>query len=105
QVARFSVSLLPDNAFRLHIDSDMIAIDPDSCRVLIEDLAMLYESGASEVKNNPTFFSWHGMAKNDPILKSQRKSDRAWWKSNLNNIAPSPSLPFFEPNTNKAESH
>ncbi|RMZ61786.1 hypothetical protein, partial [Vibrio anguillarum] len=26
-------------------------------------------------------------------------------KSNLNNIAPSPSLPFFEPNTNKAESH
>lgn len=105
QVARFSVSLLPDNAFRLHIDSDMIAIDPDSCRVLIEDLAMLYESGASEVKNNPTFFSWHGMAKNDPILKSQRKSDRAWWKSNFNNIAPSPSLPFFEPNTNKAESH
>ena len=28
QAAKFSVSLLPGGAFRLHIDTDMIAIDP-----------------------------------------------------------------------------
>ena len=40
--ARFAVSLMADDRFRLHVDTDMIAIDPSSFRTLMEDLARLY---------------------------------------------------------------
>jgi len=105
KAARFSISLLPDNAFRFHIDTDMIAIDPDSCRLLIEDLATFYEGTVSALPSKPTFFSWLDMEKSDPKLKLQRKADRTWWKSRLTQIAPAPSLPYLDTMQSKVESH
>ena len=105
QAAKFSVSLLPGGAFRLHIDTDMIAIDPGSCRILIEDLAKLYEEVPLESSDQLTFFTWHDLAKTDPDLKLQRKADRKWWKSQLASIAPVPSLPLPDSNPSQVDSH
>ncbi|MBS9968891.1 peptide synthetase [Vibrio alginolyticus] len=105
QAAKFSVSLLSDGAFRLHIDTDMIAIDPDSCRILIEDFAKLYEGVPLKFIDHLTFFTWHDLAKTDPDLKLQRKADRQWWKSQLASIAPAPSLPLPDYNPSQFESH
>ncbi|WP_045418423.1 condensation domain-containing protein [Vibrio campbellii] len=104
QAAKFSVSLLPDDGFRFHIDTDMIAIDPDSCRILIEDLATFYEGGVFDTDDKPSFFAWHDLAKEEPELKLQRKVDRAWWKAHLESIAPAPSLPFPEGNPSQITS-
>ncbi|WP_281272885.1 condensation domain-containing protein [Vibrio pectenicida] len=104
QAARFSVSILPSGAYRLHIDTDMIAIDPDSCRILIEDFAMFYEGMTPNIEDKLTFFSWHEKAKLDPELKLQRKADKTWWKSQLENIAPAPSLPFLDPISSQVDS-
>ncbi len=104
QGAKFSVSLLPDDKFRLHIDTDMIAIDPDSCRILIEDLATFYEGSVLDTNDKPSFFKWHDLAKVDQGLKQQRKLDRAWWKSQIESIAPAPSLPLPEDNPSQIKS-
>ncbi|MCG7488016.1 condensation domain-containing protein [Vibrio sp. Of14-4] len=104
QAARFSVSLISDTHFRLHIDTDMIAVDPDSCRIMIEDLAMFYEGIAPNNNQMSTFFSWHEKSKADPELKRQRKADKAWWKSQLDTIAPAPSLPFPDVIPDQADS-
>ena len=105
QAARFSVSLLSGGGFRLHIDTDMIAIDPDSCRILIEDFAKLYEGVPLKSSDQLTFFTWHDLAKTDPDLKLQRKADRQWWKSQLASIAPAPSLPLPDSTSSAVDSH
>ena len=40
--AAIALSLLPHGRSRLHVDTDMLAIDPASVRILMEDLAGLY---------------------------------------------------------------
>lgn len=93
QAARFSVSLLAEDACRLHIDADMIAVDPSSFRVLMEDLALFYECPDSPRQPPPAFFDWCDAIHQDPALQAARAADRAWWRSKLAQIAPAPSLP------------
>jgi hypothetical protein len=44
--AAISLSLLPEGRCRLHVDTDMLAIDPASVRIVMEDLARFYETAA-----------------------------------------------------------
>ncbi|MBD8254355.1 amino acid adenylation domain-containing protein [Pseudomonas fluorescens] len=94
--ARFCVSLLANDAFRLHVDTDMIAIDPSSFRTLIEDLAELYEHPEAALPHTPSFFDWYDKARTDSALKTARDRDRRWWRERLPDIAPAPTLPFLE---------
>lgn len=94
QGAAFGLSLLPDGACRLHVDADMIAIDPNSFRILMEDLARLYEDpryGADA--GLPGYFAWLDGMSADEGAARQRERDRAWWRGRLRNIAPAPPLP------------
>ena len=95
QTARFSVSLLDENKARLHIDTDMIAVDPSSFCRLVEDLALFYEEYSASFTPVPFFFDWYDKVQADSDLKQLRRRDRAWWKNRLSNIAPMPALPFY----------
>ncbi|CAI3788063.1 D-alanine--D-alanyl carrier protein ligase [Pseudomonas sp. MM227] len=93
---RVGVSLLPENRFRLHVDSDMIAIDPSSFPTLMEDLAAGYEAPEQPASTPPTFFQWLDTLRADPAVKAARDRDRHWWRQRLDHIAPAPTLPLLE---------
>ncbi|WP_448956187.1 amino acid adenylation domain-containing protein [Labrys neptuniae] len=94
QVCEFSLSLLPGERCRLHIDTDMIAIDPPSFRLLVEDLARCYEDAVARLEPRPaTYFDYVAQLETDGELAAQRERDRAWWRSRLADIPPAPLLP------------
>ncbi|MDD0975289.1 amino acid adenylation domain-containing protein [Pseudomonas fontis] len=103
--ARFSVSLLADEQFRLHVDTDMIAIDPSSFRPLMEDLAACYEAPDAPMPATPTFFEWWDRARADSALKTAQERDRRWWRERLEHIAPAPTLPYLVEQPAQARSH
>lgn len=105
QASRFSVSLLPSNAFRLHVDTDMVAVDPSSLQRLMEDLALLYENNDAYIAPIPSFFDWYDKIQTDPHLKANRDKDRNWWQRRLSKIAPAPSLPLNLSVSKGAHSH
>lgn len=90
---RFSVSLLAGGLCRLHVDTDMIAIDPSSFRTLMEDLARRYEAPDLPLPVTPSFFDWWDRACSDDELKAAHERDRRWWRERLGSIAPAPTLP------------
>jgi hypothetical protein len=95
RAAVFGLSLLPGSACRLHVDTDMIAVDPNSFRIAMEDLAGLYEDPRSsgDDAGAPGFFDWlDGMSADDDAAR-RRERDRTWWRSRLRDIAPAPPLP------------
>lgn len=92
--ARFAVSLLAGDQVRLHVDTDMIAIDPSSFRPLLEDLACCYASPAQPLPATPAFFDWWDLARSDSTLKAAHERDRRWWRERLGDIAPAPTLPL-----------
>ena len=105
QAVRFSISLFGAGDSRLHVDADMIAVDPSSFRVLMEDLALFYESPDAETPPTPSFFEWCDRARDEPWLKAARERDRDWWREQLPNIAPAPSLPRRAAPAGAASSH
>lgn len=105
QVARWCVSLLPGERFRLHVDVDMIAVDPSSFPTLMEDVAGCYEEGATPAAFTPSFFDWHEKSRQDSFFNATRQRDRAWWREKLAGIAPAPSLPFLDPAAQTVSSH
>ena len=52
--AAVSLSLLPEGRARLHVDTDMLAIDPASMRIVMEVLARFYEGGACLLYTSPS---------------------------------------------------
>lgn len=95
QAARFALSLRPHDQCRLHVDTDMIAIDPPSFRILMEDLAAFYEAPDREAAGAPSFFDWHDRAQDDATLAQAHNAARDWWRGRIADIPPSPSLPLL----------
>jgi amino acid adenylation domain-containing protein len=93
---RLGISLLPHARFRLHVDTDMIAIDPSSFPTLMEDLAAAYATPEQPGATLPTFFQWLDTLRADPAVKSARDRDRHWWRQRLDAIAPAPTLPLLD---------
>ncbi len=94
EAAAFGLSLLPDDACRLHVDTDMIAVDPASFRIVMEDLARFYEDPtSSEEEAGPSFFDWLDRTEADEELKRRRIEDKLWWRDRLLEIPPAPALP------------
>ncbi|MDH0562390.1 condensation domain-containing protein [Acinetobacter courvalinii] len=104
QTARFSVSVLKQNTFRFHVDTDMIAIDPSSFLNLMEDLSLFYEDAEISFSRPPHFFDWYQKIRTDPELKKLKQRDRLWWKQRLPHIPPAPSLPFIDQEFKTAKS-
>ncbi|MRH94556.1 non-ribosomal peptide synthetase [Agrobacterium tumefaciens] len=104
--AAVSLSLLPAGRARLHLDTDMLAIDPASMRIVLEDLARFYEADADELEplgdTPPSFFSWAERLASDPELKAQRERDRLWWRQHIADIPEAPPLPFLPEDPSRA---
>lgn len=92
--AAFGLSLLPNDACRLHVDTDMIAIDPNSFRIVVEDLARLYEHpDRPQAPASRGFFDWLDLATADAERTKRRDLDRSWWRARLADVPPAPGLP------------
>ncbi len=93
-----SLTLLPGQVSRLHIDLDMIAADAGSFRIVMEDLARFYETPppprAPEM--DAAWFRYLAQRTRDPILLNAREQDRAWWRQRLADIPPAPRLPYTD---------
>lgn len=102
---RCSVSLLSNQRFRLHLDADMIAIDPSSFRLVVEDLACFYEDLDAALPPRLSFFEWQDRLRSDVCHKADRERSRLWWRSRLPHIAPAPTLPLQKASTACSQSH
>lgn len=97
EVFALGLSLLPRGQFRLHVDTDMIAIDPSSFLILMEDLACFYDDLRLAVaRKTPGYFDWLAAMSADKTLTAKHKADRQWWRERLEDIPPAPSLPMVE---------
>lgn len=94
QAARFSLSLLAGGRSRLHIDTDMIAVDPSSFRILLEDLAWCYENPDQALPESPHYFDWLDASQHDASQQSAREAAQQWWQGPLADMAPAPELPL-----------
>lgn len=91
------LTLLPGGRSRLHVDVDMIAVDPSSFRVLMEDLARLYEETAPATPSARTcYFDYLTRLHGAPEAARQRDEDRRWWQERLARMPPAPPLPWRE---------
>ncbi|MGX1789556.1 condensation domain-containing protein [Bosea sp. NPDC055332] len=94
QAAAFGLSLLPGGACRLHVDTDMIAIDPNSFRIVMEDLARLYDHTDHPAEPaSHGFFDWLDRMAADASFTKRRDRDRGWWRARLADVSPAPDLP------------
>lgn len=94
----FSLSLLPEGRSRLHVDVDMLAIDPFSARLMMIELASFYCRDASpsiecSPGKVPMFFEWLDRMATDPSMKKKWDDDRSWWKKRLADMPDPISLP------------
>lgn len=99
EVLAVALSLLPNGAYRLHLDIDMIAADAVSYRILLRELALLYENLDTSLPELP-------MTYRDCRLASERRwSDVKngaghWWQQRLPSLPLGPQLPLKHAQTN-----
>ncbi len=94
EASAFGLTLRPGGACRLHVDTDMIAVDPNGFRIVMDDLARLYaEPDEAGEPAPPLYGDWLDRVSADPDLAQRRARDRAWWRGRLAGIAPAPPLP------------
>lgn len=101
EVFDIQISLLPDamraNGTRLHVNLDMIAADALSLRVLLGDLARLYESPDTPLP--PIGYSYRRyLAERETALARPERAaaseaDRAYWQTRLPDLPAAPRLP------------
>ena len=94
QVFELSLSLLPGDATRLHVDLDMQAADAMSYRTLMADLAALY--GGVELAPLAYTYREYRMATTQSAAQANPKADadRQWWSDRLPELPDPPRLPL-----------
>ncbi len=90
-VIRAELSLLPDDATRVHLDVDMIAADAMSYRVLVDDFARLYR-GETLADLGIDFATITA----DRTARDIRAEDLAWWRERIPELPGPPELPLDE---------
>ncbi|MDL4817065.1 non-ribosomal peptide synthetase [Actinomadura opuntiae] len=82
------LSLLSEGTARLHLDVDMIAADAMSYRVMLADLAALYEGETlASIR-----YGYARYLADDPRADA-REQDRRWWADRLADLPGPPELP------------
>ncbi|MGL4305646.1 MAG: amino acid adenylation domain-containing protein [Mycobacteriaceae bacterium] len=92
QVIDLTLTLLPDNKTRIHLDVDMLAGDAMSYRLLIHDLAELY-SGHTKEPSNYTYRQY--LIDREKIANPAIAVDQRWWKKKLSDLPTAPALPLL----------
>ncbi|EGU56847.1 Non-ribosomal peptide synthetase protein, partial [Vibrio nigripulchritudo ATCC 27043] len=92
---------------RLHIDVDMIAVDAQSFRILVEELAKFYtnEQSGNDAPQGVPFFEYLERQAADKYLVSKRKEDKKWWQERLESVADAPAFPYVSENIDRQHGH
>ncbi|WP_336215597.1 condensation domain-containing protein, partial [Nonomuraea sp. LPB2021202275-12-8] len=91
EVLDLTLSLLPDGAYRLHVNVDLLVADVRSIQILLEDLAGLYR-GADLPPLAYGFPDY--LAERDRLRADDREADRRYWAGRLPELPPGPRLPL-----------
>ncbi|WHT21776.1 amino acid adenylation domain-containing protein [Crossiella sp. CA-258035] len=91
QVFALQLTRLPGGRTRLHVDVDMVAADALSFRVLLADLAALYQ-GAELAPIDYSYPQY--LAERAPLRQDAWEKARSWWQSRLPELPAAPDLPL-----------
>ncbi|WP_104399533.1 amino acid adenylation domain-containing protein [Vibrio penaeicida] len=107
QCIEISATFHSQGKCRLHIDVDMIAVDAQSFRILVEDLAKFYtnEQCRKEASERVPFFDYLERQSSDNYLISKRKEDKKWWRERLTSIADAPTFPYVSESIDRQHGH
>ncbi|WP_051407460.1 non-ribosomal peptide synthetase [Nocardia sp. CNY236] len=89
QVIDITLTLRDEEYTRLHLDVDMLAGDAMSYRVLISDLAELYQGAAPTAPG----YSYRRYRTEHRPDGGARERDRQWWQQRLPDLPGAPQLP------------
>ncbi|SDK43784.1 Phosphopantetheine attachment site, partial [Nonomuraea jiangxiensis] len=93
EVLDLILSLLPDGAYRLHVNIDLLVADVRSIQILLEDLAALYRGQDAELP--PLTYSFPDyLAERERLSAQERETDRRYWAGRLPDLPPGPPLPL-----------
>ncbi|MFF5477785.1 amino acid adenylation domain-containing protein [Streptomyces sp. NPDC012935] len=93
EVFSVQLSLLPDGGCRLHVDVDMLAADALSYRVLLSDLAELYENPAAALPPIRTSYPEY-LAERTDVRRLSREQAQQWWQRRIPELPSAPELPL-----------
>jgi mycobactin phenyloxazoline synthetase len=89
QVIDVTLTLCGEARSRLHLDTDMLAGDAMSYRVLVSDLAKLYGGAALPAPG----YSYRRYRTERTQDSAARERDRSWWQQRLPELPGAPELP------------
>ncbi|MFZ1164749.1 amino acid adenylation domain-containing protein [Mycobacterium sp.] len=93
QVFELTLSLLPGESSRLHVDLDMQAADAMSYRTLMTDLAKLY-TGQHLPELQYSYREYrHEIARREAGPRHAHDTDRDWWAQRIPELPDPPKLP------------
>ncbi|KPI10859.1 amino acid adenylation domain protein [Actinobacteria bacterium OK074] len=87
------LSLLPGGLSRLHVDVDMLAADALSYRVLMTDLAKLYDDPGVALPPIGTSYPEY-LAERADVRKLSREQAQEWWQERIPELPSAPELPL-----------
>ncbi|MFF7163703.1 amino acid adenylation domain-containing protein [Streptomyces sp. NPDC008086] len=93
EVFSVRLSLLPDGTTRLHVDVDMLAADALSYRVLLSDLAKLYEDPGTPLPTIRTSYPEY-LAERADVRRLSRDQAQRWWQQRIPELPSAPELPL-----------
>ena len=86
------LTLLPGGRTRMHLDVDMLAADALSYRILLADLATLYERPDEPLPRSA--YGYARVPRRPRRARAAREEDVRWWRERLGELPGAPELPW-----------
>lgn len=92
EVMDVQLSLLPESGYRIHVDVDLLVADVHSLRLILADLAVLYEDPSALVELSYDFPQY--LADRAGGQAADRDRSREYWTQRLPGLPAGPRLPL-----------
>ncbi|SCK05068.1 dihydroaeruginoic acid synthetase [Streptomyces sp. WMMB 714] len=93
EVLDLRLTRLPGDRDRLHLNVDLLVADVHSIRLLLADLAALYEDASSLPETTPYTFGQY-LAEQSETRRTERENARTYWQQRLPRLPGGPPLPL-----------
>lgn len=93
EVAGITLSILPDNKTRIHLDIDLLVADVQSLQILLRDLAQAYTGGMLPDESKNWSFQAY-MKEQAKALSEEKEADKLYWRKRLESLPSGPLLPL-----------